>query len=249
MDPISLFKKIRFSNNVWWQLKTKVKGFKNNFSDELVTEILDNRIFRIVEKDLSLKKWEQKSRILIQLYEDGYLCWVNKDQLIFERLLSEQTNQIICNKSYIESQIPLILNWIQAQSLVSNHYLWGGTVGPNYDCSGLIQTAFLKHNIFLPRDSYQIKNFCSKILNSPADIHLLRMGDILFFGDQTKCNHVAIYYKEGLYWHSSGKDNGRNGIGKDNLYNENDFISSHYNSQLISAGRVTRSYKWNKTLR
>ena len=249
MDPISLFKETNFSNNIWWQLKTKVKGFQNDFSDNLVTEILDKRSFRLVEKDLSLEKWEHKSRILVQLYEDGYLCWVNTDQLIFERLISNQRDQIICSKSYIESQIPLILNWIQDQSLLSNQYLWGGTVGPNYDCSGLIQTAFFKHNIFLPRDSYQIKNFCTKIFNFPADINLLKMGDILFFGDHSECNHVAIYFKDGFYWHSSGKDNGRDGIGKDNLFNNNNLISSHYNSQLISVGRVTKSYKWNKTLR
>ena len=249
MDPISLFKETNFSNNIWWQLKTKVKGFQNDFSDNLVTEILDERSFRLVEKDLSLDKWEHKSRILVQLYEDGYLCWVNTDQLIFERLISNQIDQIICSKSYIESQIPLILNWIQDQSLLYNQYLWGGTVGPNYDCSGLIQTAFFKHNIFLPRDSYQIKNFCTKISNFPADINLLKMGDILFFGDQSECNHVAIYFEDGFYWHSSGKDNGRDGIGKDNLFNNNNLISSHYNSQLISVGRVTRSYQWNKTLR
>ena len=75
------------------------------------------------------------------------------------------------------------------------------------------------------------------------------MGDILFFGDQSKCNHVAIYFEDGFYWHSSGKDNGRDGIGKDNLFNNNNLISSHYNSQLISVGRVTKSYQWNKTLR
>ncbi len=249
MDPISLFKKTKFSNNVWWQLKTKVKGFQNDFNDKLATEILDNRSFRIVEKDLSLKKWEQKSRILVQLFEDGYLCWVDKDQLIFERLISSQRDQIICNKSYIESQMPSILNWIKDQSSIPNKYLWGGTVGPNYDCSGLIQTAFLKHNIFLPRDSYQIKDFCTNIFNFPVDIQVLKMGDILFFGDQIKCDHVALYFEDGFYWHSSGKDNGRDGIGKDNLLDMNNSVSSYYNSRLISAGRVTRSYRWNKTLR
>ena len=249
MDPISLFKETRFSNTIWWQLKTKVKGFQSDFSDNLVTEILDNRSFRIVEKDLCAKKWEQKSRILVQLYEDGYLCWVNKDELKFERLINNQTDEIICDELYIKSQIPLILKWIQDQSLVSNKYLWGGTVGPNYDCSGLIQTAFMKHHIFLPRDSYQIKNFCKEIINFPEDVHSLKMGDILFFSDQNECNHVAIYFEDGFYYHSSGKDNGRDGIGKDNVFNNNNVISSHYNSRLISAGRVTRSYKWNKTLR
>ncbi len=249
MDPISLFKKTKFSNTLWWKLKTKVQGFQNEFSDHLVTEIFERRSFRLVEKGLSLKKWEHKSRILVQLYEDGYICWVNKDQLIFEQLKDNEKEIIICDNSYIQSQIPLILNWIQDQASLDNEYLWGGTVGPDYDCSGLIQTAFLKHNIFLPRDSYQIKNFCTHLTNFPDDIDLLKMGDILFFGEKAKCNHVAIYFKDGFYYHSSGKENGRNGIGQDNLFDDSNHISKFYKSNFISAGRVTRSYKWDQTLR
>ena len=127
--------------------------------------------------------------------------------------------------------------------------MWGGTLGPDYDCSGLIQTAFLRHKIFIPRDSYQMKNFCKHLFDFPGNIKNLKMGDLLFFGTHSKCNHVAIYFKDGLYFHSSGKDYGRNGIALDSLNDINDPISSHYSSQLISAGRVTRSYKWNKTIR
>ena len=248
MDPISLFKKTNFSNTIWWKLKTKVQGFQDEFGDNLVTEILERRSFRLVERDLSLKNWEDKSRIFVQLYEDGYLCWVNKDQLIFDQSIINEKNSLICDESFIQSQIPSILRWIQDQSLLDNKYLWGGTVGPDYDCSGLIQTAFLKHNIFIPRDSYQMKNFCRHITNFPVKNNLLKMGDILFFGDQTRCNHVGIYFKNGSYYHSSGKDNGRNGIGKDNLFGDN-IVSKYYKSNFISVGRVTRSYKWNKTLR
>tara|TARA_Y100001968_G_scaffold306301_1_gene322995 strand:- start:4503 stop:5252 length:750 start_codon:yes stop_codon:yes gene_type:complete len=249
MDPISLFKKTKFSNSIWWKLKTKVQGFRDEDGDILVTEILQNRCFRIVEKDLFLKNWEYKSRILIQLFEDGYLCWVNKDQLFVEQMNHYKRTQSACDEFYIQSQIPFILNWIKDQSALPNRYLWGGTFGPNYDCSGLIQTAFLKHDIFLPRDSYQMKNFCSPIFNFPGDINLLKMGDILFFGNKYRCNHVGIYIKNGYYYHSSGKDTGRNGIGKDNLIHANDLISLHYRSNLISAGRVTRSYQWNRSLR
>ncbi len=249
MNPISLFKQTKFSNTIWWTLKRKLKGFKNEFSDNLVTEILENRSFRLVEKDLFTKKWELKSRLLIQLYEDGYLCWVNKDHLICEPLKNNKKEQSICDEFYIQSQIPSILNWIKEQSNLTNKYLWGGTVGPDYDCSGLLQTAFLRHNIFLPRDSYQMKNFCNNISNFQKNIHLLKMGDLLFFGDYSKCNHVGIYLKEGYFYHSSGRDNGRNGIGKDNLFDLVNPISRYYKSKILSAGRVTKSYQWNKTLR
>ena len=105
--------------------------------------------------------------------------------------------------------------------------------------------------IFLPRDSYQLKNFCEEITTFPGDISVLQMGDILFFGEGNKCNHVGIYYSEGTYFHSSGKENGRNGIALDSLLDseDSDEISNYFRSRLISAGRVTKSYLWNKTIR
>ena len=149
----------------------------------------------------------------------------------------------------IQAKIPLILNWIQDQSKVKNIYLWGGTLGPNFDCSGLIQTAFLNHEIYIPRDSYQINFFCRHLFNFKEKNKSLKKGDILFFGNKNKCDHVGIYKGDGFYYHSSGKDYGRNGIGIDTLKDTNDKISLHYQSKLISAGRITRSYRWNKSIR
>jgi cell wall-associated NlpC family hydrolase len=122
-------------------------------------------------------------------------------------------------------------------------------LGPNFDCSGLIQTAFLNHEIYIPRDSYQIKSFCRHLFNFKETNKSLKKGDILFFGNKNKCDHVGIYKGDGFYYHSSGKDYGRNGIGIDTLKDTNDKISLHYQSKLISAGRVIRSYGWNKTIR
>ena len=45
----------------------------------------------------------------------------------------------------------------------------------------------------------------------------LQPGDLLFFGNEEKCDHIGIYKGDGLYYHSSGKDFGRNGIGLDTL--------------------------------
>ncbi len=247
IDTIELLKQNNFSNTIWWKVKINISGYQNETENNLVTEIFKNRIFRVIYPDLYQSK-KILSRILVQFYEDGYICWINLNKLSIERV-DIKNSFIQSDEIFIQEKIPLILNWIKKQSKVKNKYLWGGTLGPNFDCSGLIQTAFLKHEIYIPRDSYQIRSFCRHLFTFKEDEYSLKKGDILFFGNKTKCDHVGIYKGDGFYYHSSGSDYGRNGIGIDTLTKTNDKISSHYQSKLISAGRVFRSFRWDKTIR
>ncbi len=247
VDPISLFKQTNFSNTIWWKVKINISGYQNNKNKNLVTQIFKNRIFRLIHPIFYQNK-KDLSRILVQFYEDGYICWIDLQNLTIEKF--DPNNSFVENdEKSIQEKIPLILNWIKDQSKVKNQYLWGGTLGPNFDCSGLIQTAFFKHEIYIPRDSYQIKSFCRHLFNFTEKNYSLKKGDILFFGDKTKCDHVGIYKGDGFYYHSSGIEYGRNGIGVDTLQKTSDKISLHYQSKLISAGRIFRSYRWNKTIR
>ena len=248
IDPISLFKQTNFSSTIWWQLKINISGYQNETENDLVTEIFKNRIFRIIYPKF-LQNNKIISRILVQFFEDGYICWINLDELIIEKFNFKKHSFVELDEFLIKQKIPLILNWIEDQSNLKNKYLWGGTLGPDFDCSGLIQTAFLMQNIYIPRDSYQIKSFCKHLFNFSNNKYSLKKGDILFFGNREKCDHVGIYKGDGLYYHSSGKDCGRNGIGVDTLKNTNDKISLHYQSKLISAGRVIRTCRWDRTIR
>ena len=247
IDPTSLFKQTNFSNTIWWKVKINISGYQNETENNLVTEIAKNRLFRLIHPSLYKSK-NKLSRILVQFYEDGYICWIDLDKLFIEKF-DVKNSFLESDEIYIQKKIPLILSWIKDRSKEKNIYLWGGTLGPNFDCSGLIQTAFLNHKIYIPRDSYQIKSFCKHLFNFKENNKSLKKGDILFFGKQNKCDHVGIYKGDGLYYHSSGTDYGRNGIGIDTLKETNDKISLHYQSKLISAGRITRSYRWNKSIR
>ena len=247
-NTISLLKQTNFSKTIWWQLKVNISGYQNETEDKLVTEIFKNRIFRLIYPNIYQNN-HKFSRILVQLYEDGYVCWINLDGLIIEKYELRKTENSKNEQTYIKSKIPLILNWIEDQSKLTNEYLWGGTTGPNFDCSGLIQTAFFRQNINIPRDSYQIKSFCKHLFYFKESYESLQTGDLLFFGEKEKCDHIGIYKGNGLYYHSSGRDFGRNGIGIDTLKHSNDKISIHYKSKLISAGRIIRSYRWNRTIR
>ena len=246
-DPISLFKQTNFSSTIWWKVKINISGYQNETENNLVTEIVKNRIFRLIYPSLHQSK-NKLSRILVQFYEDGYICWIDLEKLFIDKF-DFKNNFIESDDILIQKKIPLILNWIKNQSKAKNKYLWGGTLGPNFDCSGLIQTAFLNHEIYIPRDSYQIKSFSKHLFNFSENQYSLKKGDILFFGNKKKCDHVGIYKGNGFYYHSSGLGYGRNGIGIDTLKDTNDKISLHYQSKLISAGRIIRSYRWNKTIR
>ena len=247
-NPISLFKQTNFSKTIWWKLKVNISGYQNETEDKLVTEIFKNRIFRLIYPNI-FQQNHKFSRVLVQLYEDGYVCWINLDGLIIEKYELTKTKSLKNEYFFIKDKITSILQWIEDQSKLTNEYLWGGTLGPNFDCSGLIQTAFFKHHIHIPRDSYQIRNFCKHLFYFKGSYTALEPGDLLFFCNENKCDHIGIYKGNGFYYHSSGRDFGRNGIGLDTIKESNDKISLHYKYKLISAGRVVRSYRWDKTIR
>jgi len=76
-------------------------------------------------------------------------------------------------------------------------YVWGGN-GPNgFDCSGLVQQAYRRSGISLPRvadDQYRA--------TTPISSGQLRRGDLLFWsgnGRASGIHHVAIYLGDGTY--------------------------------------------------
>ncbi len=220
-----------------WALKKIVKGYQNNQDDELATEAVIGRLFKVI-KNTNFRS-NSESRIQVSLLEDGYRCWFEVQDIVDQIQRENKWEPILLSKKQIIKRLPSVLGWIENASKVPNHYLWGGTSGPNFDCSGLIQTAFSSEGIWIPRDAYQQEIFCKSITFDIRSLKELLPGDLLFFGDNTRCTHVALYKGEGNYWHSSGIKNGRNGISTDTLkpINKND-ISSYYLSILRGAGRV-----------
>ena len=83
-NPISLFKQTNFSKTIWWKLKVNISGYQNETDDKLVTEIFKNRIFRLLYPNIYQHN-HRFSRILIQLYEDGYVRWINLDGLAIDK--------------------------------------------------------------------------------------------------------------------------------------------------------------------
>ena len=176
--------------------------------------------------------------IEVRLCEDDYPGWLAIDDLHWLAIADTPYRAVSFSFAEIQARLPGIIAFCQRAMAQPNRYLWGGTIGPDYDCSGLMQAAFASVGIYLPRDSYQQHAFTRTIpLDTPQP------GDLIFFGPPEKTTHVALYLGEGNYIHSSGKDQGRNGVGIDSLINLSDPVSQAYSCQLRGAGRVMNSYQ------
>ena len=148
-------------------------------------------------------------------------------------------------------------------------YLWGGCLGPRYDCSGFVQAAFLEGptpGVWLPRDAYQQREFSAKV-----SWREVLPGDLVFFGSLSRgaegaaraplVDHVGLCTRVEpggalKYLHSSGASAGRDGVGEDVLpapgqdpnTTLQDPISRRYAARLVGFGRVSRGLRPGETV-
>lgn len=188
-------------------------------------------------RHLQVTSNHQDAAVEVYLCEDDYPGWVSLADLGLLQSATLPYQAAIFAESEIKKLLPQVIAFAHQAMVQPNYYLWGGTVGPNYDCSGLIQAAFVSVGIWLPRDAYQQEAFTQAIA-----ITELEPGDLVFFGTPQKATHVGLYLGDSRYIHSSGKDKGRNGIGIDVISEQSDEVSRSYYQQLRGAGRVVKSY-------
>jgi cell wall-associated NlpC family hydrolase len=174
----------------------------------------------------------------VRLCEDDYPGWIALPALAQLQTAPQPYSPLSLSMAEIQARLPQVIAFAQQAQTQPNYYLWGGTLGPNYDCSGLVQHAFAAVGIWLPRDAYQQEAFTQAVA-----LPDLQPGDLIFFGLAQKATHVGIYLGEQAYIHSSGKDQGRNGIGIDFLTPEGEPVTRTYFQQLRGAGRVVASYQ------
>ncbi|BEV35990.1 C40 family peptidase [Synechococcus sp. M16CYN] len=219
------------ATNSYWRLHSNVNGYSLPTGSSLATQAFRGRSFRIINSI--------GPRLLVILSEDGYRCWLDQDDVIDQAEQCPPWKPMLFTSQEITLRLPEVLRQSGVAQRQPNIYLWGGTIGPNLDCSGLIQMAFASQNIWIPRDAYQQEQFCQPIAVTPKSTGMLRPGDLIFFGTPRRCTHVGLYLGEGRYRHSSGRKYGRNGIDIDSLHpRDNHPVACHYRAKLRGAGRV-----------
>lgn len=91
-----------------------------------------------------------------------------------------------------------------ATQFVGNPYVWGGTsLTRGADCSGFVLSVFSKYGISLPHSSGAQSNCGARISASEA-----QPGDLFFYGNGSRINHVAIYIGNGQVVHASSPKSG-----------------------------------------
>lgn len=206
--------------------------YDDSHCKDLATQAASGRYLKLVSSE------NINNAMQVCLCEDDYLAWLPSEQLIYLQPANQVYQPVIFNRTEIVQRIPEIIAFTKAAMKIPNCYLWGGTVAPNYDCSGLMQAAFTALGVWLPRDSYQQADFTETI-----DLAEIMMGDLIFFAKNKRVNHVALYLGDGEYIHSSGKDMGRNGIGIDRILEVNNTVSQGYYELFYKVGRVMSSYQ------
>jgi gamma-D-glutamyl-L-lysine dipeptidyl-peptidase len=95
-----------------------------------------------------------------------------------------------------ESVVRTARRWLGAP------YLWGGVTPHGVDCSGLVQSVYWIHGVALPRDS-DMQAGIGVGIEPGDDFRDLRPGDLLFFAEHRRVDHVAISMGAGHIIHAS----------------------------------------------
>ncbi|SFQ27207.1 C40 family peptidase [Salibacterium halotolerans] len=91
-----------------------------------------------------------------------------------------------------------------AEQFMNLPYLWAGTSGFGFDCSGFTHTIYKAHGINIPRDSKDQARSGTAVERSN-----LQKGDLVFFaynGGTGNIHHVGMYIGDGRMIHSPNSD-------------------------------------------
>lgn len=91
-----------------------------------------------------------------------------------------------------------------AKQFIGNPYVWGGTsLTKGADCSGFTLSVFKKYGVTLPHHSGSQAKMGKKVSLNEA-----QPGDLVFYSNGSRVNHVAIYIGGGQVVHASNPKTG-----------------------------------------
>ena len=223
-----------------WQLLGPINLYSRQRGEGLASQAWAGRHLKVLEAAQPLAP---QPRLRIRLLDDGYPGWIEPNDLLGRAQAASHPRPRPWNRPAIHQRLDAVIAFGLRALEQPNSYLWGGSLGPDFDCSGLVQTAYASQGIWLPRDAYLQERFCQPVATHSGITHLLEPGDLIFFGSPQRCTHVGLHLHNGSYLHSSGTATGHNGLAIDNLSPTNgSAVASHYRQSLRGAGRVMHGH-------
>lgn len=140
----------------------------------------------------------------VKIMLDDEEAYVSAEYVNIAKKLERAVTQteLIYGKGVSDVRVDLV-NY--AKQFLGNPYVWGGTSLTNgADCSGFVQSVFKNYGVSLPRTSAAQSAVGTKVSLSEA-----QPGDLIFYANNGRVNHVAIYIGGGQVIHAS---NARTGI-------------------------------------
>ena len=167
--------------NSFYLMDTSTKSLEKYFFDRHTSQLIcddGTEIYLPFGVELPVEEINQKKMTVS-------LPWGNRGELVLPR---EQN---------FENKVQELI--VNARKFNGVQYQWGGISTFGCDCSGFVQTVFKSIGIKLARDSYQQFDENKKI-----DMDGVARGDLLFFAERDKIDHVAISLGESKIIHCSG---------------------------------------------
>jgi len=209
-------------------VKSDAIGQKPNLPDADIVKV--NNLFACIYREPNTTIHQPLLKVpfgaklpIIQIQDERWI----KVQLI-DGIGWIQQADVIINAKPLNLQEMLNLT----QKFIGLPYLWAGTSTYGFDCSGWVQFLFKQMGIILPRDAGIQVNWPGFIEVAKAN---LRPGDVLFFGQDKKPSHEAVYLGGNKFINSTPYENP--------IVHISDLRSPHWQELYITARRLDSAWK------
>lgn len=161
-----------------------------------------------IERAGGYEGMQQSLQDFICIYVDDDYAFVAKEYVKEQYTLKRAAKvSTVKASSGVSSSQASIVEY--AKQFLGNRYVWGGaSLTGGTDCSGFTMALYAKYGHSLPHNA-AAQAGCTRSVSSP------KPGDLFFYSNGSRINHVAMYIGGGMVIHAS---NPRDGIKISNAY-------------------------------